>query len=210
MASGRGAGASARRGIVAGMLALSVAGLIAGCDRGQAPSFHSIDVTGAEYAQDFRMRDHDGNARELGDFRGKVVTVFFGYLNCPDFCPMHLVRQRRVLELLGDDAARVQTLFVTVDPERDRPERLEPYVTAFHPSFIGLWGTQEQTEQMARDFKVFYRKVELKDSAMGYAVDHTTLTMVYDTEGRLRLAVRHELTAEQVAADLRRLLAEGG
>lgn len=180
-----------------------------GCDAlDSGYMFKSIDITGGkDYGSDFKLTDQYGRTRSLADFRGKVVTIFFGYLNCPDFCPTHLMRQKEVLKLLDADAAKVQTLFVTVDPQRDSQEALRAYMAAFDPSFIGLRGTQTEVDAVARSFKAVYRRVPVADSS-AYTVEHSTLTMVFDPQGRLRLAIRHEQSAADVAADLR-LLMEG-
>lgn len=179
-----------------------------GCERlDRALAFHAIDITGnKEFAGDFRLHDHDGRPRSIADYRGKVVTLFFGYLNCPDFCPTHLARQNEVLRQLGDLAAQVQTLFVSVDPDRDTPERIKAYVTAFNPGFVGLTGTRAEIDAAVKAFKASYRIAPASGSAMGYMVDHSTLSYAFDPAGRLRLALRHDLTAEAVAADLRLLL----
>ncbi len=179
---------------------------LAGC--GDTVKFNSIDITGGTgYGKVFRLTDHDGKLRTLADYRGKVVTIFFGYLNCPDFCPTHLARQNEVLRLLGKDAARVQSLFVSVDPQRDTPERIKAYVTAFNPSFVGLTGTKEEIDLAVKAFRASYEIVPIKDSLHGYTVQHSTLSMAFDPQGRLRLAIRHEESAQQVAADLALLLA---
>ena len=120
-------------------------------------------------------------------------------------CPTTLTRASEVMQRLGTDADRVQVIFITVDPERDTPELLREYTKAFDARFLGLRGDLAATEATAREFKVFYRKVPTGSS---YTMDHTALSFAYDPAGRLRLAVAHEADAEQVAADLRRLLAE--
>ena len=198
-----------RRAAVVGLLgALSL--FLAGCDSSPAgaPSFKGIDITGNKvYSHDFHLTDHNGVPRSLADYKGKVVTLFFGFMNCPDFCPTHLARQNEVLKLLGEkDAARVQTLMLTVDPERDTPDLLRQYVTAFNPSFIGLTGSKAEIDAVVAAYRGSYQHVPLKDSALGYTVNHSTLTMVFDPEGRIRLALRHELSAEDVAHDVRLLL----
>lgn len=167
--------------------------------------FHATDITGADYAKDFALTDPAGKTRTLADYRGKVVTVFFGYTHCPDVCPTSLSTMKQVLGLLGADAARVQVLFVTVDPQRDTPELLAQYVPAFDPSFVGLYADPDTTARIAKDFKVFYQK-QPGASPDAYTVDHSAGTYVYDPQGRLRLYVRHGETAANIAADLRALL----
>lgn len=192
--------------LLAGIAALNLIG--GGCSDAPSPRFHSIDITGGNYATDFRLTDHDRRTRTLADYRGKVVTLFFGYLHCPDFCPTHLARQREVMRLLGADADRVQTLFMTVDPERDDTVTLKAFVTAFDPRFVGLRASLSETVATAQGFHAFYQKVPLPDSALGYSMDHSTTMVVFDRRGRPRLVIKHEQSATEVAADLRVLLAE--
>ena len=182
---------------------LLIAALLAGCGP-SGPSFKSTDITGADWAQDFALTDQTGKPRTLTDFRGKVVVVFFGYVHCPDVCPTTLVELRDVVEKLGEDGKRVQVLFVTVDPERDTPQLLADYMPVFHPSFLALYGSLEQTARVAKEFKVFYQKVP--GSAPGdYTVDHTAGIYVFDPKGRVRLFVRHGRLSDLVA-DIRTLL----
>jgi protein SCO1/2 len=150
------------------LLCLLGAGL-AGCGR-QEPGFRAMDITGAEYGRDFQLQDPDGRTRTVGDFRGRVLLVLFGFTQCPDVCPTALARAREVLGLLGDDGSRVQVVFVTVDPERDTPELMRAYAQAFHPSFLGLRADLETTAATARHFKVHYAKVPTGSS---YTMDHT-------------------------------------
>lgn len=129
--------------------------------------------------------------------------MFFGFTQCPDVCPTALVRAATVKQLLGADGDRLQVIFVTVDPERDTPEILKAYTAAFDPSFLGLYGDLKHTEETAKDFKVFYKKVPTGSS---YTMDHSALSYVYDPDGKLRLVLRHTQSAEEYAADLRQLL----
>jgi protein SCO1/2 len=169
------------------------------------PKFHNADITGADYAKDVSLTDHTGKPRTLADFHGKVVLVFFGYTRCPDVCPSTLAEFKLVLQQLGEDAKRVQVLFVTVDPERDTQQILAQYVPAFDPGFLGLYGDAAATAKTAKDFKVFYQKVPgaKPDS---YTMDHTAGSYVFDPEGRIRLFVRHGGKVEPLVADLRTLL----
>jgi protein SCO1/2 len=181
--------------------------LLAGCERGSGkPSFKATDVTGADYGRGFTLVDHTGATRSLADWKGKVVVVFFGFTQCPDVCPTTLATMADVMKRLGPDADRVQVLFVTVDPERDTQAVLAPYVTAFDPRFVGLYGDKEATSKAAREFKVFYQKVAGRTPDT-YGIDHTAASYVIDAQGRLRLYVKHQQTAEDIAADLKVLLA---
>jgi protein SCO1/2 len=175
---------------------------LASCGR-RGAAFHSIDVTGAGWGRDFRLRDPAGREGTLADFRGKVVLLFFGFTQCPDVCPTALSRAVEVLHVLGDDGGRVQVIFATVDPERDTPELLREYTQAFHPSFLGLRADAERTAEVANEFRVIYQKVP---TASSYTMDHTALSFVFDPTGRLRLTVRHGDAARDVADDIRQLL----
>ena len=170
-------------------------------------SFKSTDITGAGYGRDFALTDHTGAARTLADFRGKVVTLFFGFTQCPDICPTNLTTMAEVMRQLGADADRVQVLFVTVDPERDTQALLSDYVPIFDPRFLGLYGDAAQTDAVAKEFKIFYAKSG-DTSGPNYTVDHSTGTYVIDTQGRLRLYVKHGASAADIAADIARLLDE--
>lgn len=179
---------------------------LAGCGQESQPRFASTDITGAEFAQDFSLTDHTGKPRTLADFRGKVVTLFFGFTQCPDVCPTNMVTMREVMKLLGEDAKRVQVLFVTVDPERDTAQLLAQYVPAFDPGFLGLYGNAEDTAKVAKEFRVFYQK-QPGSTPDTYTVDHSAGTFVYDPLGRIRLYIRHGERAERIAADIKLLLA---
>ncbi|MES2537769.1 MAG: SCO family protein [Pseudomonadota bacterium] len=171
-------------------------------------SFKNTDVTGLNYAKDFSLTDHTGKVRTLTDFKGKAVVVFFGFMQCPDVCPTTMAEMANVMKQLGPDADKVQVLFVTVDPERDTPEIMSKYVTAFDPRFLGLSGDKAATEKIAKDFKVFYQKVPGKTPG-SYTIDHTAGSYVFDPQGRIRLFVRHGQGPEPIAHDLKILLAGG-
>ena len=133
--------------------------------------------------------------------------LFFGFTHCPDVCPTTLADVAGALKSLGKDAERVQVLFVTVDPERDTREALARYVTAFDPRFLGLYGDAAATQKAAKEFKIYYEKRKSGDS---YSVDHSGQSYVLDPQGRLRLLVRPDRIGQDLAADLRALLAESG
>jgi len=175
--------------------------LAAGCDSG--PKFKSTDITGAPYGHALELTDHTGRARKLEDFRGKAVVLFFGFTHCPDVCPTTLAEVAQAIKTLGADAERVQLLMVTVDPERDTQETLAKYVTAFDPRFLGLRGDLAATKKAAGEFKIYFEKRKQGD---GYTVDHSAQSYVIDPQGRLRLLVRHDRIAQDLAPDLRTLL----
>lgn len=179
---------------------------LAGCQPAPQPSaFRATDITGAEFARDFRLIDHNGQARTLADFRGKAVALFFGYTHCPDVCPTTLSDFAAALQLLGPQADRVQVIFVTVDPERDKPELLREFVPAFNPGFLGMYSDPETLRQLAKEYKVIYQKTSAK-AADDYLIDHSTGTYVYDPQGHLRLLMPYGSSPEAIAQDLKTLL----
>jgi len=179
--------------------------LLTACNQSQRPSFRSTDITGADFGKDFLLADFNGRERRIEDFRGKIVALFFGYTHCPDVCPTTLSDLASARRMLGAEADRLQVIFVTADPERDTPDVLKQYVTAFDPTFLGLRGTPEQTAQTAKAFKVVIQKSPGAD-ASSYSVDHSSGTYVYDTRGRLRLYMSYGQTAELFAHDIALLL----
>ena len=190
---------------LAGLSAASAAwvGLAACTD--PKPSFNAVDMTGADYAKGFALKDADGKERTLADFKGKAVVVFFGFMHCPDVCPTTMMEMSNVMKQLGPDADRVQVIFITLDPARDTADILSQYVTAFDPRFIGLLGTQEEIDQTAKEFKVFHEKVPGKEPG-SYTIDHTAGSYVFDPEGRIRLFIRHGQGVESITHDLKILL----
>ncbi len=185
-------------------LLLCIALSLAGCS--EPSRFVSTDLSTVDWGKDFSLTDHNGKAARLADFRGKAVVMFFGYTQCPDVCPTTLAAMRDAMTLLGDDAKRVQVLFVTVDPARDTPQLLAQYVPAFHPSFLGLYADDKATAALAKDFKVFYAK-QPGSTPGSYSIDHSTGSYAFDPQGKLRLLLRHGETPANIAADLKLLLA---
>ncbi len=175
--------------------------LLAAC--GGGPKFRSTDITGVDYGRTLALTDHNGRPRTLEDFRGKAVVLFFGFTHCPDVCPTTLADVSQAMKQLGPQAERVQVLFVTVDPERDTPQALAKYVTAFNPTFLGLYGDAAATRKTAQEFKIYYEKRKAGDS---YSVDHSAHSYVIDPQGRLRLLVRPDRIGQDLPEDLRTLL----
>lgn len=188
-----------RRGLLVGCVAL-----IAACQPTKQ-SFNSVDITGANYARDFALTDQNGQKRTLADFRGKVVLIFFGYTQCPDVCPTTMADMAQVRAKLGGAGDKLQVLFVTVDPERDTQQLLANYVPGFDKTFLGLYGSADETAQVAKEFKVIYQKVPGK-TPTSYTIDHTAGSYVFDPQGRVRLFVRHSQSIDAIAEDIKRLL----
>lgn len=192
--------------IAAGALLAGAAGIIAACSP-KAPKFQGVDLTGAEYARELPLTDHNGQPRSLKDFAGKVVVVFFGYTQCPDVCPTSMSELAEVKRALGADGGKLQGIFVTVDPERDTPEVLKAYMASFDPSFLALRGTPGQLAAVAKDFKIYYKRVD-GQTPTSYTMDHSAGSYVYDPAGRLRVYHRYGSGAQALAADVRALLDE--
>lgn len=183
-----------------------VAALFSACTQ-QKQSFASIDVTGANYAMGFELQDHNGQVRRLQDFSGKVVVMFFGYTQCPDVCPTSMGELAEVKQLLGARGDKLQGVFVTVDPERDTSELLKAYMANFDPSFVALRPALDKLPELAKSYKIYYKKVDGK-TATSYTMDHSAGSYVYDTKGQLRLFTRYGSGAKVLAADIGILLDE--
>lgn len=173
----------------------------------EAIKFNNVDITGSKaFGKDFSLIDHHGQKKQLTDFNGRLVVMFFGYTQCPDVCPTTMTEMQGVMDLLGKDADKVQVVFVTVDPDRDTQELLSQYVPSFDKRFLGL--RPENTEalvKVTKDFKVFYNKVPGKTPST-YTIDHTAGSYVFDTKGQLRLFLKHQQGPKPIAEDLKKLL----
>lgn len=179
--------------------------LLASCERPPV-AFRNTDLTGATFATELELSDHNGQRRALANFRGRVVILFFGYTSCPDICPTMLARLAAVMKALGPAADKVQVLFVTLDPERDSAARLKDFVPWFHPSFLGLRGDADETRKVTEAFRIFSARKKV-DSDLGYVLDHSAGAYVYDPAGRLRLYVRDTASVDDIVADIGQLLA---
>ncbi len=186
-----------RRTVLSALAALPLAA------RAGVKGYSGIDLSGSTLGPDLHLSYSNGKPASLKDFKGKFVLLFFGFTQCPDICPTALSRAVEIKRLLGADGQRLQVLFASVDPERDTGPLLDAYMRAFDPGFIALRGDAAQTARTAGDFKIYYRKVP---SGSSYTMDHTALSYVFDDSGAIRLALRHEQTAAQCAADLRQLM----
>lgn len=200
-----------RKALLVGLTALC----LAACDKTGAPvpkaeapqaKFNAVDITGANYARKLSLADYNGKPRQLADFKGKILFVFFGFTQCPDVCPTTMAELAEVRKRLGADGERLQGVFVSVDPERDTPEVLKAYLQNMDPSFVGLRGSVEQTEATAQEFKVFYQKVPTKNGS--YTMDHTAGAFVFDADGQVRLFVRYGMKVDELTADIRQLMAQ--
>ena len=197
---------SARRlslSVALSAVTLSVLGLTACMDPKAA--FKGVDITGADYAKELNLPDQNGQLRKIKDFSGKLVVVFFGYTQCPDVCPTTMQELAEVKRLLGADGDKLQAVFVTVDPERDTTELLKAYVENFDPSFVALRPTPEQLPLIAKEFKIYFKRVEGKTST-SYTMDHSAGSYTFDAQGKVRLFNRYGMGAEALAHDFKLLL----
>lgn len=169
------------------------------------PTFSGMLLQGASAAHDFSLVDENGEQVRLSDFRGKPVLLYFGYTFCPDVCPTTMAELGKMMRELGDQADDVQVVMISVDPERDTPERLAEYVRYFHPDFIGLTGTEEEVSQAATPLGVYYAKQEV-EGASGYLMDHTATVLMIDKDGSTRMIWPYGTPAEDMAEDVRYFL----
>jgi protein SCO1 len=152
----------------------------------------------------FRLIDQDGKPLSDQDLKGRPFLVFFGFTHCPDVCPSTLFEVSEVLRRLGPDADRVRALFITVDPERDTPDKLKDYLSSFDPHLIALTGDPEAIAATAKAYRVYTKKVPLEGGT--YTMDHTTIVYLMDKEGRFVAPFSLKRRPEEAAADLRRHL----
>ena len=185
-------------------LLAAAAGVISACSQDQ-PKIRNIDITGADYAKDFQLTDQNGQVRTLRDFRGKVVVLFFGYTQCPDVCPTTMAELAEAKKALGKDGDKLQVLFITVDPERDTPQVLKAYMANFDPTFLALRPTPAQLPEVAKAYKVYYKKVP-GNTPTSYTMDHSAGSYVYDTKGNVRLYYRYGSGVPALVSDIQLLL----
>lgn len=186
-------------------VALMVITITACAPKTDEVALYGTDITGADFASDFSLIDHHGDVRQLADYQGKVVALFFGFTHCPDICPTTMADLAAAMRLLGDESDEVQVLFVTVDPERDTPDVLAQFVPSFDPRFVGLTGTVEDIEKTAKTFKIYYAKQQ-ESGQKGYSFDHSAGVYVYDKQGKIRVYMKYGQKPDELAHDLRSLL----
>jgi protein SCO1 len=205
--------------VLATWMVCLVGGLfLASCENGDTPAVVIEEATAdpvelpelrkLEFGRDFVLTDQHGRRFDTASLRGKVIFLFFGYTTCPDACPMTLSKLARVDALLGEKGRRVQTVYVSVDPERDTVEKLKTYLSYYTLPVVGLTGTVEEVKDVAGDFGVYYGKSD-EETAAGYLVDHTTLVYLIDHQGTLRYLSHPEDSPEVLAGLVRKVLTEG-
>lgn len=177
------------------------------CSRDKTPNVDLIgtDITGADFAKDFNLLDHHGQKRQLKDFLGKTVVMFFGYTHCPDVCPTTMADMANAMKLLGEQANQVQVIFITLDPERDTQEVLAKYVPSFDQRFIGLYGDATQIAEAAKTYKVFFEKQDVAGKS-GYTIDHSAGSYVYDKNGKIRIYFKYGQKPSEIVSDLKQIM----
>lgn len=193
---------------VVGALALIAIVLTALEIREKQQAFRGSEIEPAMPAAALQLQRVDGSRFDLAQQRGRIVVVYFGYTNCPDYCPGTLAKLQVVFDKLGDEANNIDVVLVTTDPERDTAELVDEYARYFNASFIGLSGSEEELTPIWRDYFVGRQIVPMPNSVLGYTVNHSTRTYVIDKNGNLRLTFPFEMQANDIVHDLRLLLAE--
>lgn len=183
---------------------LTGSALLAACGKGEAPVFHSTNITDTNIGAAWTLPDLQGQPRTIADYQGKAVAIFFGFIHCPDICPTTMAELAQVKEQLGEQGKDFQILFATVDPERDTPEIMSAYLEAFDPQAQGLRGDAEQLAAAAQTFKVFYAKVPQGEG--NYTMDHSSGVYIFDPKGKIRLYSRYGQAVDQLTSDVRLLL----
>ena len=171
-------------------------------------TLHGFVMQPPKPATDFTLTAHTGERVSLRDFRGRLVLLYFGYTHCPGICPTTLANVAQVLHQLNTRANQVQLLMISLDPERDTPDRLAAYVPHFHPTFLGLTGSAAEIAEVAPLFGIYYEK-EATTTADNYMVNHSTTLMVIDQQGIIRLIIPFSAAVQDIAADVAFLLRGG-
>lgn len=204
------------KGVLLSMLLLLLGTLLASCGgrttAGTGPT--AAPVTGAQIdpprqLTDFTMTSDTGTPLSLSDLRGKPVLLYFGYTFCPDVCPTTLADFVRVKRNLGDAADDVAFVFISVDPERDTPEKIATYMQAFDDDFIGLHADEKTLRKIQYDYGLYYQKSRVAGTSAAYLVDHSTGIYLIDQEGRLTFIYAFGTPADVITTDVRTLLDAG-
>lgn len=191
---------------VGSLIVLGIA-VAAAALQARPPEFYAT-VYEPQTAAEFSLPRLGGEQFHLRDLRGKVVLLFFGYTNCKETCPTIMANLAQAMAQLGADAARVQVVYITVDPQRDTPEKVQQYTSGFAPSFIGLSGSPSELETVWKDYGI-YREVALPDVSGNYEITHTARVTVIDPQGNLQLSINPDASWQDILHDLQLLLDEG-
>ncbi len=158
---------------------------------------------------DFTLTSHEGTPLSLSDLQGAPVLLYFGYTFCPDICPTTLAEMVQVRRELGEQADEVAFVFVSVDPERDTPEVLQRYLSAFDETFIGLSGDETTLSKISGEYGLYYEKRSVEGTSADYLIDHTTKSYLVGSDGKLHMIYSYGMPASVIAADIRAMLEEG-
>lgn len=188
-------------GLVIGLVAILLISLAL-----RPHNFAGTILQSPEPAYNFTLNGPDQATVSLSDFRGKVVLLFFGYTHCPDVCPTTLHEESKVLDLLGRQAEKVQPIFISVDPERDSPQRLKAYLNNLDGRIIGITGDLKVINEITTQYGVFFQK-RIISADGNYLVDHTATTFLVDQNGYLRVIYAYAAPARGIAEDVKYILA---
>jgi protein SCO1/2 len=185
--------------------ALILTAMLAAC-AGSDPHYALENITGLVSPLEFQLTNQDDQPVTAADYRHDIVLLYFGYTACPDECPTTLTMLANALHTLGPQASQVRVLFVSVDPRRDTTGVLKRYVSNFGPEFVGLRPDEAELTALSKRYRFAYH-YEKPDKDGNYEVDHSSAVFIFDRDGRARLLGLTDNTSQQVASDLRRLLA---
>ena len=175
------------------------------CGNNSTQQFYGSDISAANLDASFSLTNHHGERASLDSYKNKVIAVFFGFTNCPDICPTSLQELKYIKQELGQAGNNFQVLFISLDPERDTQEKLSLFIPSFDPTFIGLYGSTNEVDAMANQYKVFHQKVEQGDS---YTIDHSSGIYLIDRSGKIRIRHPYGSPVEGIIADIQQLLSE--
>ena len=177
--------------------------LLSSCSNSQDYKFNGSDMTSYELDPSFELTSHKGDLKTVGDFKGYVVALFFGFTHCPDVCPTSMQELKLIKKNLGQQGKDFQVLFVTLDPERDSQSLLKQYVPSFDASFIGLTGTKDQIKKIAQQYKIFHQKV---GDGKSYTIDHSSAIYLLDKDGMIRVRYPYGSSVKGMIEDIKHLI----
>ena len=178
---------------------------LAGCQSSD-PSFRGTELGESMPTTDFTLIDQYSQPFTLGEHKGKVILLFFGFTYCPDVCPLTLSTWKKVQEAMEEDVDKVEFVYITVDPERDTPEKIASHLAVFSPDFIGLTGPVKDLQEVYSSYGIYREKNQISDSAAGYLINHTSRINIIDRSGTWRLTFSHDALVEDLVHDIRLLL----
>ncbi len=180
--------------------------LLCGCSDSSKPLFIGTDITGIEVNDDVELIDYNGNETYIKDFKNYVLLMFFGFTSCPDICPTTLSKFSIVLDALGEKQNKVRTIFISLDPQRDKPEVLKSYVQSFNADFVGLTGSSIAVAKIARAYKIYFEKNILSEDS--YTIDHFAGAYLIDHLGRPRVLISHNQPVMDIVKDIMQLIGD--